>query len=63
MHSPMYLPLTNWRPVTLLDVLYKLLSKMIAKRINEVLPNIIDSDQAGFVKGRYIGECIRSTMD
>merc|ERR1712015_316351 len=55
--------ITNWRPVTLLDVLYKLLSKMIAKRINEVLPNILSADQAGFVKGRYIGECIRSTMD
>ena len=36
---------------------------MIAKRINEVLPDIIDANQAGFVKGRYIGECIRSTMD
>ena len=55
--------LDNWRPITLLDVLYKVLSKTIANRINRVLPSIIHPDQCGFVKGRYIGECVRTTMD
>ena len=41
----------------------KLLSKIISKRINRILLDIIHTDQCGFVKGRYIGEAIRNTMD
>ena len=55
--------LENWRPITLLNCLYKIYSKTIAQRINQVLPQIIHSDQCGFVTGRYIGECVRTTMD
>ena len=55
--------LDNWRPITLLNSLYKILSKAIANRINKVLPSVVHPDQCGFVKGRYIGECVRTTMD
>jgi len=55
--------LTNWRPITLLNCIYKLISGAIASRINKVLPKLIYSDQSGFVKGRYIGEPIRTTYD
>ncbi len=55
--------LKNWRPITLLNTDYKLASKAIAYRIKEVLPSIIHSDQTGFMKGRYIGENIRKTID
>ena len=48
----------NWRPITLLNQDYKLLSKCIATRICSKLPGLINSDQTGFVKGRYIGENI-----
>jgi len=41
----------------------KIASKAIAKRIEPTLPNLIDSDQTGFVKGRYIGESIRLISD
>jgi len=37
----------------------KIALKAIAKRIEPTLPNLIHSDQTGFVKGRYIGENIR----
>lgn len=46
----------NWRPITLLNQDYKLATKSIARRICGVLPSIINSDQTGFIKGRFIGE-------
>ena len=51
--------LSNWPPITLLNVDYKIASKAIATRIEKVLPLLIISNQTGFVKGRYIGENIR----
>ena len=55
--------LENLRPISLLNVDYKILTKTIAKRIEKVLPNIINVDQTGYVKGRYIGENIRLIQD
>ena len=42
--------LKNWRPITLLNVLYKLASGSIANRMKHVLDHIISSDQTGFLK-------------
>ena len=55
--------LKNWRPISLLNVSYKILSSCIALRIQKVLPNIIHNSQKGFMKGRYIGENIRLLYD
>ena len=43
--------------------MYKLTSGCIAERIKPCLDSIIHSDQKGFIYGRYIGECIRTTFD
>lgn len=48
--------LDNWRPISLLNSDYKIIAKTFVNRLNKVLPDIIDLDQKGFVKGRYIGE-------
>ena len=53
----------NWRPISLLNVLYKLGSSCIAERMKSVLPNIIHNDQKGFVSGRFIGENLRLIYD
>lgn len=55
--------LKNWRPITLLNTDYKLATKCIAFRIKKVLYDIINDDQTGFLKGRYIGENIRLVLD
>ena len=46
----------NWRPITLLNVIYKIASGCIAERIKSVLTKLISEDQRGFINGRYIGE-------
>lgn len=51
------------RPISLLNVDYKILTKVIAKRLEKVPPKIINPDQTGYVKGRYIGENVRLIQD
>ena len=51
--------LKNWRPISLLNCDYKIAAKAIATRIKGVLPDIINNDQTGFLKGRSIGENVR----
>ena len=55
--------LANWRPLTLLNSFYKLVSGCITERIKPALEDIIHPDQKGFVSGRYIGESIRTCYD
>ena len=55
--------LSNWRPITLLNVDYKILAKVIAKRIESVLPRLIHPDQTGFIKERYIRQNVRLLED
>ena len=55
--------LKNWRPISLLNVSYKIASACIANRLKTVLPSVINIDQTGFLSGRYIGENIRTLYD
>ena len=55
--------LKNWRPVSILNTDYKILTKALANRLQLVLPNLIDNDQAGYIKNRYIGENVRIIED
>ena len=55
--------LKNWRPISLLSVVYKLASSAIANRIKKVLDSIVSKTQSGFIEGRYIGESTRLIHD
>ena len=55
--------LCNLRPISLLNTDYKIATKAIAKRLEAVLPRVIDVDQTGYIKGRYIGENVRLISD
>lgn len=53
----------NWRPISLLNVDYKIGSKALALRLEKVLPNIIHENQCAYVKGRTIFDAVRSIND
>ena len=53
----------NWRPISLLNNDYKILTRVLANRLQKVLPSIISQDQQGYIKSRYIGNNIRQISD
>ena len=55
--------LKNWRPLTLLNSIYKFYSSIIANRLKTTLPSLINEDQTGFISGRFIGENTRMIYD
>ena len=59
--NPLYIK--NYRPITLLNVDYKILSKILAKRMKGVLNELVHSDQVGYMKNRNIGEALRLIDD
>ena len=55
--------LKNWRPISLLNTSYKLISLCITNRIRPLLNNIISPEQKGFLTGRSISDCSRMIYD
>ena len=53
----------NWRPISLLNIDYKILARVLAERLQKILPKIISLDQQGYIKNRYIGYNIRQIQD
>ena len=55
--------LKNWRPISLLSVLYKIASSAITNRIKKVIDTIISRTQTGFIQNIFIGESTRLIYD
>ena len=55
--------LKNWRPISLLSVIHKLASGIIAERLKNTLNYVILDCQTGFINGRFISESTRFVYD
>ena len=55
--------ITNWRPLTLQNTLYELISATLANRLKPTLDKIIGKSQMAYIPGRYIAECTRNTYN
>lgn len=53
----------NWRPISLLNTDYKILSRAIANRLLKLLPNLISEEQTCSVKGRKISQNLLINRD
>ena len=55
--------LQNWRPITLLNTDYKILTKALANRLKHTLPLLVHTDQTACIPGRTINDNIRLIQD
>ena len=55
--------ISNWRPILLLIVDQKVISKMLLARLKKVIPFLIDPGQTAYVNGRFLGESGRLVAD
>ena len=55
--------LNNWRPISLTNVDYKILAKVMSLRLNTVIDKLIGLQQVGFMKGRNISLIHRQIDD
>jgi exonuclease III len=52
----------NYRPITLLNTDYKLMTKALSMRLAKTISKMIHEDQAGFIAGRSIFDHVRLTQ-
>jgi hypothetical protein len=48
----------NFRPICLLNVCYKIITKTLNNRLSSCINKVISENQFGFVKGKYILDCV-----
>ena len=53
----------SFRPISLLNVMFKIITKALAIREAKTSHRLVDGDQTAFIKGRYIGENVRLALD
>ena len=55
--------ISNYRPISLTNVDYRILAFTLAERIQNVIGRLVSSDQSAYIRGRYMGTNIRLVSD
>ena len=55
--------LKNYRPLSLMNIDYKIIATVLAKRMQLIIKKVINQDQTAYIKGRYIGTNTRLIND
>jgi hypothetical protein len=53
----------DWRPISLLSTSYKIISGVVAARLEKTLPQIIGRSQKGFLKYKNMGTVLHNVID
>jgi hypothetical protein len=53
----------QFRPIAMANFKFKIITKIIADRLAQVLPSLISKEQRGFVNGRQLKDCVCLTSE
>lgn len=53
----------SYRPISVLNLDLKILAKVLAVRLEPILPSIVENDQTGFIRGRYSTHSVRRLLN
>ena len=55
--------LTDFKPISLIGSVYKIISKVLTERLKKVMHKLVDTQQLAFIKGRQIMDAILMAND
>jgi hypothetical protein len=55
--------LKNWRPISLLSNMYKIISRAVNSRLNKIVNRVCSRAQKGFNNQRYTQECLINVLE
>jgi hypothetical protein len=53
----------NWRPISLLNCIYKVIAKAVDNRLKKITEIILSRAQKGFIKNRQLHECVINIVE